>query len=273
MSAPPSTIEIRQIFYDDLTRSTNDPAYIPLDNSAGNPDWFEFRAILDFVRDHSLAQDTWYGFFSPKFQFKTGMAAAAVKDFIAANADADVVLFPYRWDQLSFFVNPWEQGEIWHAGITEATQKFLDHIGFGIDLTALVSTTKSSVFANFVVAKNAYWERWKALAAEFLEYAEANTNGIQDARTRHRRAASHMKVFIQERFPALILADAGLDVRAPDLSRSTPLSPFFQDDARNRSLLVECDKAKQEFLAGGRGEALWRNYLDKRGQVRRRTGK
>lgn len=270
VSPSSAKIEIRQIFYDELTRSNIDPAYIPLDNRDGKPDWFEFWAILNFVRENTLAADTWYGFFSPKFLHKTGMDAARVEKFISTNVDADVILFPYRWDQLSFFVNPWEQGEFWHSGITEATQKFLDHIGFGVDITSLVSTTKSSVFSNFVVAKKDYWESWKALANAFLEYVESNINGIKDVRTRHRRAASHMKVFIQERFPALILSNAGFDVRTADLSRLTPLSPFFVDDPRNRELLVECDRAKEKFLESGPSEALWKNYLDKRSQVRHR---
>ena len=40
-----SKIEIRQIFYDQITRSQIHAPFIPLDNTLGDKSWFEFWAI------------------------------------------------------------------------------------------------------------------------------------------------------------------------------------------------------------------------------------
>ena len=161
---PPKGVEIRQIFYDDSTRASKNNLFIPLDNTNGKSDWFEFWPIFKFLYENELKDETWYGFFSPKFENKMGISSREACDFINENKDADVILFSANWDQLAYFVNPWEQGELWHPGITSETQKFCDTVGMEIKIDQLVTSTKSSVFSNFVVAK-------KKILGQLAEYS------------------------------------------------------------------------------------------------------
>src|ERR1700693_5681580 len=88
-------MHIYQILNHYTSRQELDPGFDVLDNSANErPDWFEYWPIRKFLQSESLDENAFYGFLSPKFQLKTGLTAAAVRDFVAA-ADpvTDVVLF------------------------------------------------------------------------------------------------------------------------------------------------------------------------------------
>jgi hypothetical protein len=87
-----------------------------------------------------------------------------------------VALFSSEWDQISYFLNPFEQGEVWHPGITEVCQDFIDKCGLEINLSTLVSDTSSSVFSNYIVAKKEFWIQWKKLAEQFFEFVENYPN-------------------------------------------------------------------------------------------------
>ena len=112
-------IFLHQIYYDEATKRDLLPGFIPLDNTSNDrPDWFEFWVILNFLRNNTLQENAWYGFVSPKFTHKTGLDANAVVRKITSEGDnADVLLCTVAWDQVAYFLNPWEQGEVVHPGI------------------------------------------------------------------------------------------------------------------------------------------------------------
>ena len=84
---------IYQIFYDDQSQAALDPGAIPLDNTAGPSDWYEFWPILTFLRNNDLEEDTFYGFLSPSFSEKTGFSLAEVKSIAAHEQSRDVIVF------------------------------------------------------------------------------------------------------------------------------------------------------------------------------------
>ena len=141
-------IFIHQIFYNAETRAGVAPEFIPLDNEKNeHPDWFEFWVMLNFLRSNSLEEDAWYGFLSPKFEGKAGVAPSLViKTLETYGEKAEVALFSPGWDQLAYFVNPWEQGDAWHPGIMAASQEFLNQAGIKVDLKNLVATSKPECF-------------------------------------------------------------------------------------------------------------------------------
>ena len=53
---------IFEIHYDDASRAMVSPEAIPLDNSQGRADWFEFWPILNYLRMDDLEDDVFYGF-------------------------------------------------------------------------------------------------------------------------------------------------------------------------------------------------------------------
>ena len=160
--AGPNTF-IYQIFYDEASRGTLDAGFIPLNNCNNTrPDWFEFWPIRRFLLDAPLEEDAWYGFLSPIFRFKTGLDSKVVSEFLQQvdPHHANVALFASGWDQIAYFRNIFEQGEFWHPGLIDGSQKFFDRIGLTINLLTLTTHSLSSVFSNYLVAKPCYWRHW-----------------------------------------------------------------------------------------------------------------
>lgn len=245
---------IYQIFYNEASRRVLDGGFIPLDNTADErPDWFELWVIRNFLRNHRLEDHAWYGFLSPRFQEKTQYASDYLFG-VLDNLDAttDVALFSQGANILCYFQNPYEQGEHCHPGLLEGSQRFLDHIGFGIDLRILVTHWGNSAFSNYVIAKPRYWAQWLSIAESFFDYVENGPGRDLALDTDYDGRRAPMKTFIQERFPALLLAGGSYKIFAPDLP-----ARLAHLDARTRETLLACDFLKRRYLlAGDRSDIL-----------------
>ena len=242
---------VYQVFYNDETRRQLDPGFIPLDNTANlRPDWFEFWVIRNFLRSNRLEEEGWYGFLSPKFMDRTGVPAAHVHAAIDwFDRQADALLFSTAWDQIAYFLNPFEQGELWHPGLRALSQSFFDRIGLTLDLKTLVTHSGSSAFSNYVVARPAYWRKWLALADPFFELVEAEADGLAGSTPYGDPHTLYpMKTFIQERFPAVILNDGALRGVCPDQPQHQLVyDRLFGPMPRVRRQLHACDLMKAEY--------------------------
>jgi hypothetical protein len=251
-------IYIYSLYYDDETKRNVPPCFIPLDNTKNDgKEWFEFKPILNFFENNQLEEGAWYGFLSPKFSEKTGYEPAYIFDLISNYGhSANVALFSPGWDQLSYFLNPWEQGEIWHPGIINESQNFLNSEGLNYNLKELVTDTSNSVFSNYIIAKKEYWLNWFEIAKLFYCYAENPKNLIVDRKVSYgfKDNKYPLKAFIQERLATLVLSNDSYKVLVPDQSLSKPIfSKIFSDDANTRRLLITCDLLKK----------IYRNTLDR----------
>jgi hypothetical protein len=248
---------IFQIYYDDQSRRALDPGFIPLDNTANlRPDWFEFWVIRNFLKSNRLEEDGWYGFLSPKFADRTGASARQVHAAIDYyGPDSDILLYSAGWDQIAYFLNPFEQGEFWHPGLRALSQSFFDRVGLEIDLETMVSHSANAAFSNYVVARPAYWRKWLALADPFFDIVEAEAEGTGLAgQTSYGKpdALCPMKTFIQERFPAVILSDGALRGVCPDqLQHQFIYDRLFGVSLRVRRMLQACDVLKAEYCRTG----------------------
>ena len=250
---------VHQIYYDESSRRTLDPGFIPLDNTSNErPDWFEFWVIRRFLTDTPLREDAWYGFLSPKFHAKTGLDSNQVFDFLQRfSAQADVALFSYAWDQIAYFLNPFEQGEFWHPGLLDLSQRYFSTIGIDLDLKNLVTHSLTTVFSNFIVAKAEFWRRWLGIANALFELVERGDCGLSaeiGSPTSYvsNRSPFSMKTFIQERFASVLLIQGTFRVVALDLSYNGPIfTHLFRDEFRTRRLLQACDLLKQQYTASG----------------------
>ncbi len=263
-------IYVYQIFYDATSRAKIQPGFIPIDNTnSKHSDWFEFWVILNFLRNNALEEGAWYGFLSPKFFEKTGIDSATVLKAIEENDEStDVAIFSTAWDQLAYFLNPWEQGEVWHPGLTALTQNFLAQHGFNTDLRSIVTDSANSVFSNYLIAKKDFWTAWHDLAENFFSYVETNA----DQHPEFTKTTSYgsninqypMKTFIQERFSSLLLADGRYRVLVADQSSARPIfSRIFSDDQKTRYMLQTCDLMKSKYR-----ETLDTAYIDMYWRIR-----
>lgn len=253
-----STVEIRQIFYDAATRAAVRPGFLPLDNTAGRQDWFEFWPILQFLRTHPLDPDTWYGFVSPKFPDKTGMDWPRMQALLVASPDAEVALFSPFWTSLAVCQNPWLQGERDHPGLVAAMEGFLRRRGDTTRLADVVTDFDCSVNSNYFIARAAFWREWQLLAEAYLAHVEgAEAAELPDGRitSYDPREGVALKVFVQERLVNWVLLQRRFPVVRPDYEAEGPLATFY-DRRWARWLYGRCDDAKRA-AARGRGRALW----------------
>ncbi len=211
--------------------------------------------MLNYLTTQTLDDDVWYGFLSHKFQHKTGLDAAAVQRAIAVcEGHADVILFSPAWDQVAYFRNPWEQGEIWHPGVTEATQIFLRAVDIDIDLARSVCDSRSTVYSNYIVAKRPFWLAWTGLARAYFDYVEDTEGEVGAQLTSYGSPQNQypMRTFVQERFPSLLLAGGDHRVAAYEFGFVAPIfQRLFPADPRTRKLLLACDAMKCRFRDGG----------------------
>jgi hypothetical protein len=262
-------IFVYQIYYDDKTRAEVEPGFKPIDNTHSlHPELFEFWVILKYLRENDLYDDTWYGFLSPKFNTKTGLTAQFVENYLSSrNPSTEVCLFSPSWDQLAYFLNPWEQGEVWHPGLTIAAQEFMDWSQLGIDLRHIVSDAQTAVFSNYVIAKKQYWQAWKILAERFFAYLESlssDSSALQQTTHGARSRLYPMRTFIQERFPTLVLLMNKLNVNVPLQCSFSPLQPrIFPDASTQRNAFLACDYMKQKF-----NDSLDKDYLNMYWKIR-----
>lgn len=259
-----SKASVFQIFYSPETRKQLDAGFIPLDNRKNErPDWFEFWVIRNYLLQNKLEEDRWYGFLSPNFLKKTGVRSTDVHDLLNKVDDlCDVVLVSYGWDQISYFLNCFEQGEYWHPGLIDASEKFFQASGIDFDIRQYVGSTQNTVFSNFLFGKRNYWEKWLSLANSLFGYLESGnissskqTSALTAYGSGENRAP--MKAFIQERLASVLLATEKFRVLAADISGNLPVfDRLFLDSSRTRHLLYTCDIMKQQYCSSGDGRYL-----------------
>jgi hypothetical protein len=275
-----SKTSVYQIFYDRETRENLDAGFIPLDNTKNErPDWYEFWVIRNYLLHNDLEEGRWYGFLSPNFLKKTGVRSKDVYDLLqAVDAQRDVLLISYGWDQISYFLNCFEQGEFWHPGLIQSCESFFQASGIDFDIKNCVGSTQNTVFSNFVFGKRNYWEKWLSLANSLFSYFEsgkAPSSKQAGALTPYgsEENLAPMKAFIQERLPTVLLAREKFRVLAADISGNLAVfDRLFHENSRTRHLLYTCDIMKQEYCSS-RDERYLEMYWKIRELVRikRRT--
>ncbi len=202
--------EIYQIAYSDHTLAAVRAPFRPLDNLV-NPraDWQEYWPIRNFLLSKPLDDDRFYGFFSPRFQEKTGLDAMQLQQFVLDHgAQADVVTFSPQPDMGAFFLNVFEQNELFDPGFMQTAQSFVRSVGLHVDLSTLIMDSRTTVFSNYIVAKPRFWRAWLALNEKLFALCESG----EDSELRRsvliptNYRSVQRKVFLMERIASLILA-------------------------------------------------------------------
>ena len=263
---------IHQIFYNDATRAQLDDGFIPLDNSDGRADWYEFWAIRQFLQTHTLDTDAYYGFLSPKFTDKTGLSASHVFEFIQQYSyrAVDAFVISPVWSHTAFFKNVFEQGEFFHRGLKAATKEFLQRAQVAVDLETLVTHSQNTAFGNYIIGKPEFWRQWLILADALFEIAEQEQDeyarGLSELVYYGGRPEAPMKVFVQERLATLILATQNFKVAAYDTSYGPLCLDLVQDNEYFRADFLACDAFKIAYTESQQPTFL-RAYEKKREEL------
>jgi hypothetical protein len=189
-----------------------DPGFLVLDNSSNErPDWFEHWPIRKFLLSEPLDEESFYGFFSPKFKLKTNLSAAAAHEFVSVETNTtDVVLLSQSIHQAAYYLNTFEYGDSLHPGLLNTATQFFERIGFPTNLKELVTHSRSEVYSNFMIAKPRFWRAWLNITEQLFAIGESPTDplGAQLRKTTLYRGRHDvpMKVFIMERIATWILS-------------------------------------------------------------------
>lgn len=238
-----------------------------LDNP--RPDWREFWPIRQYLLSHDLEEDVFYGFFSPRFNYKTALTMENIQNQVHAHGkENDVLIFSPFWDLSALFTNPFFQGEFFHPGLMACSQMFMQAVRQDLKLSELVMHSDNTVFCNYFIAKKKFWLRWLELAEKLFASAEAGETALGQALNQD-TIYSHdllpQKIFVQERLVNILLVDPEFKSKSWnmfDLPCSiTPLNQF-------KSLAVIANALKLAYVKTG--DVL---YLNEFNQLREKVWK
>jgi hypothetical protein len=209
MMSDPCKHAIYQIFYNEQTRAENDAGFLGLDNSINpRPDWREYWPIREYLLNHELSDDRFYGFLSPKFFLKTGLTSADVHKFLDGS-DHDIVTFSPCFDLSVIQPNVFQQAEGCHKGIYPILIEMFQRFDPALDVEEMVTSSLSSVFCNYFVAKKAVWDVWLSHCEKIFMECEENLTDLAvklNGPVEYFASTLPAKVFIIERVIAYLMA-------------------------------------------------------------------
>jgi predicted O-linked N-acetylglucosamine transferase (SPINDLY family) len=229
-------LKLHQICYSEETHQNIPAQFVALENLQNpRPDWREYWPIRHYLLNHTLEEDTFYGFFVPSFTDKTGLDFEKIRNFVHQHGNEnDVLIFSPFWDLNSFFQNPFLQGEFFHPGLMESIQLFSDSAGLQIDLNKIVMHADNTAFCNYFIAKKKFWLHWLELGEKLFQVAESNEGIVAKSLQQNSLYLEELlphKIFVQERLVNLVLAQSQFKSKAFnvfDLPGSvTPLNQYM----------------------------------------------
>lgn len=247
-----SGIYIYQILAHYTKREDLDPGFLVLDNSSTErPDWFEYWPIRKFLLSEPLDEESFYGFLSAKFKYKTNLSAAAAHEFVSRETrTTDVVLLSPSIHLTAYYWNVFAFGDAVHPGLMQVATQFFRNIGQPTDLHTLVTNSQNEVHSNYMIAKPRFWREWLNINEQLFALAESPTDpiGAELRKPTLYRGAKRvqMKIFVMERIATwMLVRDSAFVARVRD--------PFV---ARSRIYklpgAIVCDALKIAYVASGR---------------------
>lgn len=205
-----SRTRIYQIYYSKETSLALDPGFIPLNNTNGRPDWMEYWAIRKYFLDTPVTDDLLIGFFSPRFNEKTGLNSADVHSHIADNPDQDIYLFNPYFHLAAWHPNVFIQAENSHPGITDVVNEILELLKIDINVEYILMNSQETIFCNYFVATVPFWKQWLMICEFIFQIAEEKNSMLSqklEEKTSYIRGAMPMKIFIIERIASLLMSE------------------------------------------------------------------
>ncbi len=219
--APPddARFALHQIAYSADTLARVKPPFRVMNNLANpRPDWQEYWPIRQFLLNETLDEDRYYGFFSPRFAEKTGLDGERLQAFLRDTPhDIDVVTFSPQADMGAFFLNVFEQNDVFDPGFAGIAQSFIDHAGMDVRIDRLLMDSRHIVFSNYFVARPRFWREWLCVNEKLFALCESGpASELRDAllAPTNYRDDLQRKVFLSERIASLLLATQSWRVRS-----------------------------------------------------------
>ena len=157
----------------------------------------------------------------------------------------------------AFFLNVFEQNDLFDPGFKALSQELFDVIGVNVTLDNLIMDSRHIVFSNFIVAKKEFWQEWLVICEKIFEICENGTNDFAKKLNEQTTYAGSVarKVFLIERVASLLLRTREWKIQPYDTFKcgwSALGTNRFKDEAvASDALKLACNEVgHSEYLAG-----------------------
>lgn len=182
-------MKIYQVYYNEESKKGLDRQFIPYDNT--NPakeKEYEYGVIRNIYNKlDPFKDDKLFGVLSWKFKEKTGLNGKDFISWINKNKGYDVyIVNPFP--ELSYlFYNSWYQGEYWHPGLLELTEKLFNEGCIDLYLNKRHDINSCS-FCNYFVANKKFYK-------EYIYYCEKLYNAITNTDDKAKKLLFDVNVY------------------------------------------------------------------------------
>ena len=150
--------------------------FLILDNTDNErPEWREYWPIRNYLLNNSLDENSYYAFFSPRFEEKTGISYQELMEILIPKyGEYDALIFSHQFDIGAFFQNVFYGGELMSPGFLDCAQRVFDRNKMNLSVGDLVMDSRVTIFSNYVVAKPKFWKEWLRIGEMFFSIAESS---------------------------------------------------------------------------------------------------
>lgn len=157
-------LNLYQIQYDDETSALSDSGFLTYDCRA-KPEFLkrEIAHLIRFYHEIVVRADTedYFSLLSPKFNYKTGLTAQHIKEFITNNPEQDVYLFNPYPIHIYNYMNVWEQAKLNHPEILNLADDLFRITGINFKTTELHrNSIHQVIYCNYWVAKKSFFDQF-----------------------------------------------------------------------------------------------------------------
>ena len=240
-------IKIYEILYGENQRLT-DASFTGFKVENYQPEWREFRHLIDYYRAGGYLKHDFSGLFSPKFSLKTKIMGCEFLEFCQKNSSADVIFInPFPQIEHIYF-NVWEQGECWHPGLINAANTLLSNVGFNIDVSCIKrQTSRELLFSNFWVGNEKFWSQY---IGDFLNpialYLESESGRMlsQDLNkpTYHTTDCGYLPFIIERLFSTFLCLNSNISSKGMLVNQ---IEPYFIHPFEKRAVQIGKKLASQ----------------------------
>jgi len=197
-------VKLFEICFEERQLANVDPLLTPFDNTKNEQpelrEYHNFRRLFD--EGHTKDLDLW-GAFGPRWGGKLRYPAQDIFDTIKNNPGHDVYIFNHARIVNALTYNVWDQGELFHKGITKVARHALDAAGYDQNATNGMMTNLDTCYCSYFIATNAFWKDYLdflSLIKTRLEHLPDDLAEIYHGSANYSRDASlNMFPFIVER--------------------------------------------------------------------------
>lgn len=239
-----------------------DSAFIPYDNSAKNyPYNYEYAVFFDLYKKVDWNETDLLGSVSWKFFEKIGLSGQSFFEHIEKNPGMDVY-FINPFPELSIYKNGWEQGNHYHAYLTELTEILLEVVGLPVAFLKIPTPPHLNAYCNFWIGNKNFWDTYMEFLKPIWNYIQTQDNSLTRALERETNAlisGPYLPFIFERLFSSFLVLNPqikalGLDY---DYNKIQEYS-YFPNVSQ---VIRESNKLESHSLIKWKDVILWKTYL------------